>query len=152
MPVIYDKAKFHAATVAAAGLGPEQAYVHTAMFLGWLIDHDLVSRELLDTAAQPVAQFKRREITPVQVYEWWDGCLLDEMLDDEGNAFASAYFDFDKGQYLDDYRELLVRELPSEFHVPFTWENYRTIAKRIDERYDRWRRRKSGRWRLLGRR
>ena len=98
-PVVYDKAKYHLESVEQYGLDEEQAYVHTAFFLGWLIEHDMMSEEFLEESAAQISDFKARKITPIQIYEWWDGCLIDDMLSDEGNAFAQSYFDFDKGKY-----------------------------------------------------
>jgi hypothetical protein len=73
------------------------------------------------------------------LYEWWDNCLVSDMLSTEGDAFARAYFDFDHGQYLADYARVLQRRLPSEFHVLFTDENYKTIGAVIDRRFAAWR-------------
>lgn len=109
------------------------------MFLGWLLDNDLMSDEFAEETEASVRRFKAREKTPVEVYEEWDGCLIDDMLSDEGNAFASAYFDFQRGKYLADYEELLRRGLSTEFSVPFTWDNYAKIAARIQARYEEWR-------------
>ena len=138
-PIVYDKAKYHFESVEQAGLDLEQAYVHTAMFLGWLLDNDLMSDEFAEETEASVRHFKAREKTPVEVYEEWDGCLIDDMLSDEGNAFASAYFDFQRGKYLADYEELLRRGLSTEFSVSFTWDNYAKIAARIQARYEEWR-------------
>jgi len=137
-PVVYDKAKYHRESVELAGLDEEQAGVHTAFFLGWLIDNDLVSDEMRDECGELLADYKSRKKTAIDVYGWWDCCLIDDMLSAEGNAFAQAYFDFKNGQYLTDYGELLVRDLPSEFHVPYTWENYEIIRLQIDRRYTDW--------------
>ena len=57
------------------------------------------------------------------------------MLSDEGNAFAMAYFDFDKGRYLKDYQKYLQKNLPSQFHVPYTQENEKLMHQVIDRRY-----------------
>ena len=62
------------------------------------------------------------------------------MLSDEGNAFAQDYFDFSVGKYIDDYAESLIRKLPSEFHVPYTWENQKKINHQISKRYSDWKR------------
>ncbi|MGH7457354.1 MAG: hypothetical protein ACRENG_38750, partial [bacterium] len=72
------------------------------------------------------------------LYRAVGGVLSEDMLTAEGNAFTQQYFDFDNGQYLDDYDELLAEHLPSFFHVAETWENYDILAKRIDERFTAW--------------
>jgi hypothetical protein len=144
-PVVYDKAKYHRESVELAGLDEVQAEVHTAYFLGWLIDNDLLSDEMRNECAELLADYKSRKKTAIDVYGWWDCCLVDDMLSDDGNAFAQFYFDFENGQYLADYADLLVQDLPSEFHVPYTWENYEIIRLQIDRRYAEWRQsKKSG--------
>jgi len=72
------------------------------------------------------------------VYEWWDRCLISDMLSDEGNAFAQAYLDFERGEYLRDYAQVLQRDLPSEFHVAYTEQNYQSMRAVIDARYAGW--------------
>ena len=85
-----------------------------------------------------IEKFRTKQLTGPQVYKLWDGCLVSDMLTADGNAFSQAYFDFEKGKYLNDYKELLASKLPSLFHVEDTWDNYRLIAQRIDERYKSW--------------
>jgi hypothetical protein len=67
-----------------------------------------------------------------------DGCLIDDMLTDEGNAFASAYFDYEVGRYFDDLIGTLKGALPSEYHIPFNEETYGRIKPVIDRRYSAW--------------
>jgi hypothetical protein len=143
-PHVYDKAKYHSDGDYPEDLPEEQAFVHTAMYLGWIIDNDLYSDEFAEEE-EIIAQFRQRQTRATAVYKWWDGCLVDDMLSDEGNAFSHFYFDFDKGQYLADYEELLASGLPSLYHVSDTWENYEKMAARIDKRYADWKQRQSRR-------
>lgn len=129
---VYDKAKYHYDGEYPEGLPEEQAFVHTGMFLGWIIDNDLCSEEFKNEAKDQIEAFKGREITGADVYAHWDGCLLSDMLSDQGNKFAEAYY---LGEYLDDYDELLTAELPSIYQAENTWENYEKIKRRIDQRY-----------------
>lgn len=64
------------------------------------------------------------------------------MLNREGNAFAQAYFDFDKGKYLEDYSKHLQKNLATQLHVPYTAENEATIHAIIDKRYKEWKKNK----------
>ena len=137
-PVVYDKGKYHDETVMESGLPEERAAVHTAFFLGWIMENDLFSDEFRSESSDLIDKYKSKTKTAIDVYDWWDRCLIDDMLSDEGNAFASEYFDFEKGQYLKDYSELLVKELPSEFHVPYTWENQKVMSQRVSQRYLHW--------------
>lgn len=61
-----------------------------------------------------------------------DGKLFSEMLDGTGEAFAESYF---PGKYLEDYRETLVGDLPSDHSVEDTWENFDRLSKIIEIRW-----------------
>ncbi len=143
-PHVYDKAKYHYGGEYPDDLPEEQAFIHTGMFLGWMLDHDLYDRDFWQDVAGYIASFKAREMTGAQVSEHaCDGVLMDEMLNAEGNAFAQSYFDFERGKYLQDYDELLVGDLPSTYHVEDTWDNYGVISKRISDRYAEWKRKEA---------
>jgi len=139
-PFVYDKAEYHTDGDYPPGLPQEQAFVHTAMYLGWIVDNGLYSEEFAEEPqdAELITQFQRRETKPTALYSAWDGCLTSDMLNDEGNAFSQDYFDFDKGRYLSDYEELLAADLPSLYHVSETWENYHTLAAHVSKRYTEW--------------
>ena len=138
-PVVYDKAKYHEDTIQELGLPAEHAANHTVFFLRWLIEHALMSESFETGSAQVLAAFRAGDASIHELYEWWDSCLVDDMLSDEGNTFAQAYFDFERGQYLQDYARVLQGTLPSEFHVPWSEANYQTIRAVIDRRYEEWR-------------
>lgn len=133
-PKVYDKAKWHYGGNFRKDLEDHQGFVHTGMFVGWLIDHDMISEEF----APETARFRSGELTGAKVYELWDGVLVDDMLTDEGNRFAQAYFDFETGQYINDYGEILSRGLPTMYHVQDTRANYERLKQRINQRYDVW--------------
>src|ERR1044071_8963553 len=135
--IVYDKAKWHYGGDYPEELPHEQAFVHTGMFLGWLIDRDLYSDFFAEESEDLITAFKNREKTGAQVYKWFDGVLSDEMLSDEGNAFAQDYY-LAEGRYLQDYDDLLCDGLPSLYHVQDTWENYAKLKAKIDERYVGW--------------
>jgi hypothetical protein len=133
-PAVYDKAEYHYDGDFPKGLPRKQAFVHTGMFVGWLIEHDMIAEGFLEETQG----LKERKVSGARVYKAWDGCLNSDMLTEEGRQFASDYFDFEHGQFLDDYEALLVKDLPSLYHVADTWENYNLIKSKIDERYDVW--------------
>jgi hypothetical protein len=136
-PHVYDKAKYHYGTDCPTSLPEEKSFIPTGMFYGWLVEHRMVRVEF-----DPQTEvFMSRKMTGPKLYEAGDGCLIDEMLTDEGNRFTKDYFDLDKGKYLGDYQELLAKGLPTPYHVADTWENYDIIKKRIDERYATWKQR-----------
>jgi hypothetical protein len=135
---VHDKAEWHYGGDYPADLPQEQAFVHTGMFLGWLIDHDLFSDWFGQELKDYIYKFKNRELTGAKVFEASDGVLVADMLSDEGNSFAQHYFDFERGRFLRDYNELLGGRLPTLYHVRDTWRNYEKLKKRIDRRYRKW--------------
>jgi hypothetical protein len=135
-PHIFDNAKYHEGTVKKLRLPRRQAYVHTAHYVGWLAERNKFSR---DYAAPIMFRLLRmRLVTPINVYAHLGGCLVDEMLTMEARAFSMSYFDFEHGQYLRDYCALSGASLHNMLRTPFTWERYRAMLARIDERFRRW--------------
>jgi hypothetical protein len=137
-PHVYDKAKYHAETVEVHGLPEEHASNHTVVFLRWLIEHDLMAKWFIEQTKCDLEQYRTGKTNVHELYNWWDCCLVDDMLSEEGNAFAMEYFDFDKRKYLNDYTGLLQGTLPSEYHIRYTEENYARIKEVIDRRYVEW--------------
>jgi len=136
-PVVYDKAKYHFESVENDGLDQVQAYVHTAFYLRWILEHELFSEEFFEESKDEIEKFQTRELTALQIYQYWDGCLIDDMLSDEGNAFSQFYFDFENGQYMRDYVPL-ADDFSSVFEVIFNDENYSKIKPLIDKAYQSW--------------
>ncbi len=137
-PVVYDKAKWHYdASSYPHDLPQHQAFVHTGMFLAWIVEHNLCGEELADMEEQ-LAAVKNRTMTGADLFEVCDGVFADDMLNDVGNAFTRDYFDFERGQYLVDYEATLADHLPSLYHVADTWENYDKFKPVIDRRYGEW--------------
>jgi hypothetical protein len=137
-PHVYDKAKYHYDSIREHELSDEHAANHTVFFLRWLIEHDLMSQEFMEESVDILNKFRSGTAGIHQIYESWDCCLIDDMLSDEGNAFAMHYFDFEKGEYLQDYAAILQRDLPSEFHVDYSEANYERIQAVIERRYQEW--------------
>jgi hypothetical protein len=128
-PIVYDKAKYHFGSVHGHGLPEIHAYIHTGMFVGWLIDNALLDEEFSEECEEDIQRFLKREITAPQLFQLWDGALVDDMLSDEGNAFADCYFNLQSGDYIDEYIKTLCGALKSEFHVEDNWKNYNRIAR-----------------------
>ncbi len=133
---VYDKAKYHAETVQQHGLPKEHAMNHAVFFLRWLIENRLMSDFFEEETTEILLQFRANQCSIHQIYEWWNCCLVYEMLPDEGNVFATQYFNFEKGQYLDDYTATLQQNLPTEFHIAYSEENYQRLKPVIDRRYE----------------
>jgi len=137
--IVYDKAKYHFDGDFPDGLSEHQACVHAGMFLAWLVEKDMLSAQLRTDFGGDLARCIKREAKPGETYSILGGALVSDMLSTEGNAFAAAYFDFERGQYLKDYGKLLASGLASIYHVEDSWENYEKIKGRIQRRYEEWR-------------
>ncbi len=136
---VYDKAKWHYDGEFPSELDESQGFVHTGMFLGWLVDNDLMSEEFNSDFEDDIRDFKSQELTGAQIFErCCDGVLMLEDISEPGNRFALHYFDFDKGQYLVDYETLLAKGLPTMYHVEDTWENYKKLKIQLDKRHSEW--------------
>lgn len=138
MSTIYDKADYHLGGSFPRNLSEVHAYIHTGMYLGWIIDNNLVSEFFEEESSEDIKKFKQRKMTGTQIYQKWDGVLDSDMLNDEGNKFSQYYFDFDKGNFANDYEKLLCTDYPTIFHPNDTWENYYKLKEIIDERYESW--------------
>lgn len=133
---IYDNAKSHFLGNFPDSLPIEQAYVHIGMYLGWVIDNELYSEYFEDEAEMQIFRFRRREISCTILSEIWDGYLGYELFNKTGNMFT--YYYYGGGLYRNDYDEVLVKKLPSIYHVKDSWENYKCITDRIDMRFQDW--------------
>ncbi|MEM7477596.1 MAG: hypothetical protein AAF483_21625 [Planctomycetota bacterium] len=135
---VYDEAKWHFGGNYPAELDENNAYTHAGYFFGWIVDNALVDAEFLDDFGDEIARFRSRQISARDLFILADGALVDDMMNDTGNAFAAFYFDMKTGQYLDDYEALLATGLPTTYHVQDTPENYAVICARITERFNEW--------------
>jgi len=146
--IVYDKAKYHlGAENFPKNLLPVQAYVHTGMFLGWIIDNNLFNKEFFDKLdiQKEIEGFRNRKISSINIYQnQLDGVLTDEDLNEEGNAFAQDYFIFDKGRYIYDYMKVFRLKADQNYIIEDTWTNYEKIKEVIDKRYKDWKNKKSG--------
>lgn len=66
---VYDKAKWHFSQNFPEGLDDFQGYVHTGMYLGWLIDKGLVSETFRRDHDDKIEQFRSRQLTGAQLFE-----------------------------------------------------------------------------------
>ena len=138
--LVYDKAKYHDESVREEGLPHEHADHHIVFFLRWLIENDLVSREMTKgRAGRALKAYRSGKSSIFELFRWWDRCFVSDMVSPEARPFVGSYFDFEHGQYLADYEAVLVGDLPSFFHVPYTDASYRLLAERISARWDEFR-------------
>lgn len=137
---VYDKAKWHYSGDFPKDLDSFQGYVHTGIFLGWLIESNLVSVEFENENKKEIDRFKKRQLTGPNLFQvCCDGVLLLEDISELGNRFALAYFDFETGLYLKDYERILLQQnKPTLYHIEDNWYNYFKIKKVLDHRYSYW--------------
>lgn len=122
--------------LAAAGVSRKNAGTHIGMFTSWCALNGHWSTELREPMAEPLALLAARQITGREfLANHCDGKLVVELLTSEGGSFAGAYYG---GRYIKDYKRVLASELPSEYHVEDTWENYDLLAPVIDQAFLKW--------------
>jgi len=140
MKMKYDDASWHSESDNFPNdLLSAAAFTHTGLYLAWAVLADLASEELQDDFEEGLAKLRSRSTSPCQLYRAMDGKLTDDDLSDEGNAFTKFYFDFEAGQYLKDYEEVLCEGLPTTYHVADSWENYERLKPVLDTRLAEWR-------------
>jgi hypothetical protein len=133
--VKYDDAAWHYEGNFPAGVAPENGATHIGMFFGWAIQRDLVSdrHHADEDVAFDLERIRNRQLRPRDfVLNWTDGQLTDDDLNDEGNAFAAAYY---QERYLADWAELF----PDNYRVDDSWENFDRVLAILDWRFDSWR-------------
>ncbi len=136
----YDDASWHYGGDFPDDLPDEAGATHAGMFLAWALLNNLGGSLHVDDFAEEVAKLRAREVTPGTYFlANCDGKLTDEDLDEDGNAFAAAYFDTPRGGYIDDYIEVLAADLPSVYHAPDTWESFDRLSPVVDSAFAKWR-------------
>ena len=136
----YDDASWHYGGDFPDDLPQSAGATHSGMFLTWALLNDMAGSLHTDDFPDDLARLKAREITPGQfLLTVCDGKFTDQDLNEEGNAFAAAYFNFESGQYLADYETALCGDLPTLYHAADTWESYDQLAPVLNSALRRWR-------------
>lgn len=131
----YDDASWHSgAKNFPTDLLPDSAATHTGLYVAWAMLAGLGSHEFYDDFGDEVQKLRTRAITPSQVYKVMDGKFTNHDLSAEGNLFTGSYFDFQKGQFHNDYEQALCRRLPSMYHVADSWDSYDKLKPVLDNR------------------
>lgn len=88
---------------------------------------------------EDISSLRSRTTTPGAFFlDVCDGKFRDEDLNDKGNAFTQAYFDFEKGKYPVDYEAAIGGGLPELYHVKNTWENFDKLHPVLQDRFLEW--------------
>lgn len=133
----YDDASWHYGGDFPKGLPPEAGATHIGMFLGWAILRGLVGELHREESVESLRKMRAREMTGRDfLLQECDEKFTDEDLNEEGNAFAAAYY---SSKYLDDYFDALP-EVGNAYDVADTWDNFDTIAAILDDRFAEWKR------------
>jgi hypothetical protein len=136
----YDDASWHYGGKFPADLPPEAAATHTGMFVAWALLVGLGGEIHTEECPEDLELVQSRSETPGKFFlRICDGKFTDEDLNDEGNQFASAYFDFENGSYLADYAATLGEEGLDLYYVADTWENFDRLRPVLDRRLSEWR-------------
>jgi hypothetical protein len=152
----HDRADWHSGGDYPADLPPENGGTHIGMFLAWAILNGLEGEIHHDGSEKELARVRKRKMTGREfLFRACDGKFWEDDLNDEGNAFARAYYlgrgGKGYGKYLDDYCEVLgVDQLPSVYHVEDTWANYAQVAAVLDRRYADWKKKRKPKGKVKG--
>jgi hypothetical protein len=102
------------------------------LFLGWLVDRELLSSEWADDPNADL--FRRREITGRELLEDCGDKIVSEMLDDTGNSFTLDYF-ASSDEYWDDCEESLASGAGGRSDP---WADFAAVKDRVDRRFAAW--------------
>lgn len=135
----YDDASWHYGGDFPKDLPPKAGATHIGMFVCWCVLNGIGGEIHFEEPAPLLPKLRERSITPGDYFvKTCDEKFTDEDLTAEGNAFASAYYSFDAGEYLADYERTLGLRTPSLYHVEDTWENFDRLAPVIHQKYVAW--------------
>ena len=137
----YDDASWHYGGTFPADLPDAAAATHIGMFLYWAVTRDKIGAELLADADDELAAVRGGDVTGAAfVMSVLDGKLLDDDLDDDGNAFALAYYEEHSGDsaFITDYIKLFGVGIDDVYRVPDTVDGQDAMAAVIDRRYAAW--------------
>ena len=135
----YDDASWHYGGEFPKELPAEAGATHIGMFVAWALLSGLAGELHISDFPETISQLANRSITPGAFFlAACDGKFTDEDLNDEGNAFAKHYFDYDHGQYLEDYEAALGHGVPAGpnglYYIADTLENIDKLRPVLDGR------------------
>jgi hypothetical protein len=103
----YDDASWHYGGKFPKDLPAEAGATHTGMFVAWALLNGLAGEIYSTDFPDEIPKLVSRSLTPGRFFlEACDGKFTDDDLNEEGNAFAQACFDFEKGQYITVLRKV----------------------------------------------
>lgn len=135
---VFDKAKYHWGGDFPSDLPRVQAYVPGGMYVAWCALNELLSEQTRRDFAEDCDALLARARSPCSLYRAFGGVFTDSHLNESGVAFAKAHFDFDVGDFLDDFIATLAADLPSAYHVADDWGSFDRLRQVIDQRFHDW--------------
>ncbi|WP_340608115.1 hypothetical protein [Xenorhabdus bharatensis] len=122
----------------------ENRGTHIGFFLAWIIHHHLEGEEPQLLFKGELDAVRKREMTG---RDFLIACCDEKLsimdLNEEGAAFASAYYNTEDGGYFFDYNGNLAKDWSLFFHVEDSWQNYDIIDTVITKAYENWKKSKS---------
>ncbi|WOE82040.1 hypothetical protein RZO07_12745 [Pseudomonas protegens] len=137
----YDDASWHYGGDFPGDLPTTAGATHIGLFLAWMLINDFASEGLLDDVEEEIRQVQARTLDGREfLLRILDEKLSDGDFNDEGNAFALAYYKGrDSGRFSSDYEQILAPEPDAIYRVENSWSNYDRLASVMDERLAHWR-------------
>jgi hypothetical protein len=136
----YDDASWHYGGDFPKDLPIEAGATHIGMFFAWAVLSGLAGEIHTEEMPEDIERLKSRSTTPGAIFlQMCDGKLTDEDLNDEGNAFALAYYNLETAVYFSDYESTLGAGLPDLYYVTDNWENFDKLKPVLDKRFAHWR-------------
>ena len=133
----YDKAEWHLDDWPE-DVPEENAGTHIGLFLAWCFKQGFAGELHTDDVPRQVREVVTGKMTGREfLTRYCDGAFTDEDLNDEGNAFAAAYYETE--DYLEDFEELFVNSrTKSVYHVQDTPASLKRISTVLNRRFKEW--------------
>lgn len=136
----YDDASWHSGGYFPTDVPEDAGATHAGIYVAWLLLNGMVEEEFAEEMQEELQALASRTMTPGQfLLQCSDGKFVDDLIDEEANAFTREYYAPDDSLFGDDYFEVLVGELPTLYHVEDSWANYDLFAPVLEKRIAEWR-------------
>lgn len=135
----YDDASWHYGGNFPAELPDAAGGTHIGMFVAWCFLNGLEGESYTDDLPDACESLRTRETTPGAWFlEACDQKFVDDVLSEDGNAFARDYYAKTSHGYMEDYAAAVGRKHPTLYHVPDTWDTYEKLSPVISRRFKQW--------------
>jgi hypothetical protein len=132
-PTKYDDVGWHYEGAENAGQPLEHASTHIALYLTWLIRHDMIEARFIPRP--DLDAVRTTEIAGPKVINWIDAKLVSDLMTADGASFTDDYYK----TYLEDYGEVFAHQ--PDYGVVGDESDYDRIAPLIERAWLDWRQR-----------